>query len=243
MSVSDVLAMSRRRRALMANAAEEQGPPFAWPPLGDPAAVFDITAVLNGTLDEKYYECFDQFLTLNDMGEEAVAVMDTFFDQDNNKITCLYFTENAFITFVNAQYEAEAIEAECYLPEYGEGMILICGNGEDNLIAVQLYVESDGTLYVKTFQEEETADYESYGIVEVEPLCRVTLRLERCGNRGRVSVRRGGGDLTAAPLFETTVAGTSPEAFDSVLENFGFGSGIVMMNEATRLVKFAWWLL
>jgi|GEM_PF-6919749 len=230
---------SARRRMLMAGKKVSH----AWAPLGTPAAVVDINALLYG--DPEVMNNIAKFLIQDGTGQEPAGSVSGY--QDNTHgfgmIYCMVLPQNAFITFLEAQHKAEAIEVDFFLPVYGDSLILTCGNGQDNLIAVQLHVTEDGELYIKTFQEEETAEFELHGEVELYPHCRVILRLERYGNRGRISVCRGGGDFTAEPLFETNVVGTDPMAFDPSMEFIGFDSGIIFPNNKSHIAKVTWWYL
>ena len=243
MSIANLHA-SARRRVLMAMAGASGGetPSFEWPSLGEPTALFDLTAVLNGTLDAKYAANLEKFLNRNAAGQEIPPLLHMFYDQNNKGIASARFAENALLTYADARYGAEAIEAECILQGYGDGMIVACGNGQNNMIAVQARVESSGALSLKTFQDAETAAFEPYGLVEISPLCRVTLRLERQGNRGRVSVKRSSTSPMTELLIETDIAGTNLAAFDPALTDFGFGSGVITANQTTYLTRAAWWL-
>jgi len=241
MNIGGIRAAGTRRRVLMAGANKAGA--HIWKPLGTPVAVAHINALVYGT--PEVLEEFSKFTVRDDTGEEPEGVIVRYQDdtQELGTIYCLDFPQNTFISCTEAQYEAEAIEVEFVLSDYGDGLILTCGNGQDNLIAVQLRVTGDGALYVKTFQAEETAEFELHGEMGLSPHCRVVLRLERHGNRGRVSVNRGGGHDTAEPLFELNIAGTDPAAFDPSMEFAGFDSGLVLTDQTAHIAKITWWHL
>jgi len=239
MSINSNCAVNARRRVLMAGSAAAH----VWAPLGAPAAMVHVNALVAG---DPVAESGRANISLrNGAGEDPAGSVALYQDdtQTGGSSFCLYFMEDAALTFAQAQYGAEAIEADCILPEYGDSMIVTCGNGRDNLIAAQLHVTDGGELYVKTFQGEETAAFELRGEVDLHTPHHVVLRLERYGTNGRISVNRGGGELTAEPLFETTVAGTDPAAFDPAMELIGFDSGLVFTNPKACLAKLTWWHL
>jgi len=143
-----------------------------------------------------------------------------------------------------AVFGAEAVEYEGYMINRGDGIILVCGNGTNNLIAAQIRLGVNGERFFKIFTSATTTDWIQHGTQIPSSRHRIVFRLERHGNEGRIYFNRGGAHQKPEYLFSTNVIGTNYLTFDSEMDRVRtYKTGIVVPNTNTYLTWGRWWPL